>query len=116
MPAAKRQTITRKAHSWGYLVVWEFRIRPRMRRPFLEAYGPHGEWQKLFARSKHYLGTDLIQNLKTPRTYWTLDFWTSRRAYETFKKRHAEEYMRVDAKCESLTVSEREVGTFSQPR
>jgi hypothetical protein len=54
--------------------------------------------------------------LKTPQIYWTLDFWTSRRAYENFKKRYAEEYKRIDSKCENLTVSEREVRTFSQPR
>jgi hypothetical protein len=116
MPAAKRQVIPRKAYSWGYLIVWEFRIRPRMRKRFLEAYGPNGVWENLFARDEHYLGTDLIQDLKVPQTYWTLDFWTSRRAYDNFKNGHAKEYNQIDAMCEHLTLSEREVGTFSHPR
>jgi hypothetical protein len=105
---------TRKRDSWHYLVIWEFRVRRGMKGSFVHAYGPEGEWAKLFLQDKNYIGTELIQHLTSPRSYWTLDFWTSRRAYESFRKRHAAEYKRIDAKCGDLTESEREIGRFNR--
>jgi len=101
-----------KTHSWAYVAIWEFRVRPRMKKRFLAAYGPEGEWAKLFRQDKRYIGTQLIQDLKARRTYMTVDFWTSQAAYENFRRRHASEYEAIDARCESLTESEREVGSY----
>lgn len=104
----------RKRDNWKFLVIWEFRIRRASRKNFMDAYGPEGEWAKLFSSDKNYIGTELIHYLNAPRTYWTLDFWTSRRAYENFRKRNAAEYKRIDALCENLTESEREIGRFNR--
>jgi heme-degrading monooxygenase HmoA len=106
----------RKAHSWGFVVIWEFRVRPGMKQRFLRAYGPDGEWAKLFSRDKHYLGTELVQRAGAPRTYLTLDFWTSSQAYRSFRKFHAKEYKKMDSNLEILMESERKVGAYSRLR
>jgi hypothetical protein len=104
--------LIRKLDSWAYVIIWEFRVWPQMRERFEAAYGPQGEWTRLFRQDKHYIGTELIRNLRSGRTYLTLDFWTSRRAYESFRKRHAAEYNAIDAQCEALTEIEREIGRY----
>ena len=103
-----------KLDSWGYVVIWEFRVRPRMGRRFEAVYGPKGDWARFFRQDKQYIGTELILNLKARRTYLTLDWWTSRKAYESFRKRHAAEYKAIDARCEVLTENEREVGRYAR--
>ena len=102
----------RKANTWGYLIIWEFRVHPRMKKRFLQAYGPGGEWAKLFSRDKHYIRTDLMQSSRLPGTYLTFDFWTSQEAYKDFRKAHAAEYKVIDENCKDLTETEREVGTY----
>jgi len=106
--------IIRKPDSWGYLIIWEFRVRLRMKKRFEAAYGPEGEWARFFGQEKQYLGTELIRDLKRSRTYLTLDFWTSQKAYEKFRKRHAAEYKAIDLKCKALTESEHEIGGYVQ--
>lgn len=108
--------MNRKADSWGYLIVWEFHVRPRRKKAFLRAYGADGVWAQLFSRDQHYLGTELILDLKSQSTYWTLDFWTSRQAYANFRKTHAAEYKAIDARCEAFTKSEREIGRYIRVR
>jgi hypothetical protein len=50
--------------------------------------------------------------LKAARTYVTLDFWTSQKAYEAFRKRHLDQYSALDQRCEEMTENEREIGRF----
>lgn len=94
------------------MVIWEFRVRSGMGRRFETEYGPDGEWARLFAQDKNYLGTQLTRSLKDRRVYLTLDFWSSERAYENFRKRHAKKYEAIDARCEGLTESERELARY----
>ena len=101
---------------WGFLVIWEFRVRRGMKKRFEKEYGPWGDWARLFRQDKQYLGTQLIQGFNSRSTYLTLDFWTSRLAYERFRRRHAAEYKVIDARCEGLTESERQIGAYVRPR
>jgi len=50
--------------------------------------------------------------LKDRRMYLTLDYWTSQEAYEAFRERHLAEYKAIDARCETMTESEREIGRY----
>jgi heme-degrading monooxygenase HmoA len=102
----------RKRGGWAYLVLWEFQVRAGMEKRFVKGYGPDGDWARLFAQDKSYIGTELIHNLKGGRTYVTLDFWTSQEAYNEFRKQQLAKYKTLDQKCEDLTESEREIGRF----
>jgi heme-degrading monooxygenase HmoA len=98
---------------WGFLVIWEFTVRGGQERAFGKAYGPEGEWVKLFCKDSAYLGTELVRDVENGKKYLTLDYWNSEEAYEEFRRRHAAEYKTIDAACEAMTESEREIGRYA---
>ena len=102
----------RKRREWGYLIVWEFRVRSGMVKRFERMYGSDGGWARLFEQDESYIGTELIHDLKAGRSYVTLDFWTSQKAYEAFRKQHVAQYQALDQQCEKMTEGEREIGRF----
>ena len=98
----------------AYLVVWQFRPRPGEERPFEEAYGPLGAWARFFTTAEGFVRTELNRDLKDPERYFTLDFWVSKEAYESFRAKHAAEYAAIDRECEALTAEEKLVGEFAR--
>jgi quinol monooxygenase YgiN len=93
-----------------YVIVWEFIVAPDHVPAFEAAYGPVGVWVALFRRSPAWLGTDLLSD--GAGRYLTLDRWRDRAAYEAFRLSAAADYAALDAACEALTTTEREIGTF----
>lgn len=96
-----------------FLVIWEFVIQPDKEELFERFYGPEGDWVQLFRKGRGYCETKLARGCDEPLRYLTFDFWESQEYYEAFKLRHADEYKTIDARCEALTETEREVGKFS---
>jgi quinol monooxygenase YgiN len=103
-----------RPESWGYLIVWHFRVQGEKRAQFEEVYGPDGTWVQFFRRGEGYLGSDLARDLQQPGRYFTLDFWTSRSAYERFREQNLAEYEAIDEQCEQLTEAEVKVGEFER--
>lgn len=99
---------------WKYLIVWEFRVRAGMAPKFEEIYSSNGEWAQLFRRSEEYIGTELCHDQQDRQRYTTLDFWTSRAAYEEFQKQYQDEYKTIDERCEDMTEDERKIGAFER--
>lgn len=95
-----------------FVYVWEFIVRTAKQREFEKAYGPQGEWVKLFSQGKGYLGTELHQDQANPMRYITIDYWRSRQDRDTFRLKFAREFQRLDALCESFTVQEKFMGDF----
>ena len=104
----------RGAGEWGYLIIWEFRVRTGMEKRFEAAYGSDGEWARFFKKGKGYVGTELNRDVHDPQRFVTLDFWTSREAYQTFREQHLAEYKTIDEVCEAMTENEAEVGKFER--
>jgi heme-degrading monooxygenase HmoA len=98
----------------GYVVIWEFHVRPQMTERFEEAYGSRGVWARFFAQGAGYIATELSRDEKNPARYITLDLWESREAYENFRAQHQAAYKAIDKECESLTESELELGRFAR--
>lgn len=90
-----------------YVVVWRFTTPDPA--AFERHYGPEGTWAQLFRRDPSYVRTDLLRG---ETEYLTLDWWTSREAYDAFRAAHAAEYAAIDERCESLTTSEVRVGEY----
>lgn len=44
--------------------------------------------------------------------YVAIDRWKSREHYEAFSSEHATEYAEIDERCEALTESEVQIGSF----
>lgn len=96
----------------GYVYAWEFLVEPSQLEAFERAYGPDGEWVSLFRRADGYLRTELYRDRSQPARYVTVDHWRSKADWEAFRARHAREFEALDARCEELTLSEREIGRF----
>ncbi|HZN03063.1 MAG TPA: NUDIX domain-containing protein [Candidatus Polarisedimenticolia bacterium] len=94
----------------AHVLVWEFRPAPGREAEFERAYGPDGDWARLFRRDPAYLGTELLRG--TAGRYLTLDRWRSRAAYEGFRARHADDYADLDRRMEDLTSHESSIGAF----
>jgi heme-degrading monooxygenase HmoA len=95
-----------------YVVLWRFRPLMGRESEFERAYGPSGEWTRLFRRSDGYLGTELLRRSDDPGEYLALDRWASRAAYEAFRTRWSSEYRRLDRLLEELTEEEASLGAF----
>jgi len=92
--------------------MWEFQVGEGMEKRFKAGYGANGDWVRLFSQDEAYIGTELIHDLKSRQTYMTLDFWTSQKAYDAFRKQHLAKYKALDRKCGEMTANEREIGRF----
>jgi len=93
-----------------FVTLWEFEVKPGSEELFEKAYGPEGEWVKLFRRDARYRGTRLLRDVGAERIHVTMDVWESRAAYEEFREKFAAEYAELDHKCEGMTVSEKHLG------
>ncbi|HET8948259.1 MAG TPA: NUDIX domain-containing protein [Candidatus Polarisedimenticolia bacterium] len=97
----------------AHVLVWEFAPAAGREAEFERAYGPEGDWARLFRRDPAYLGTELLRG--AAGRYLTLDRWLSRAAFEAFKKREAAEYAALDRRMEALTSHEAALGSFDVP-
>jgi hypothetical protein len=93
-------------------IVWEFVVKPRAVPRFRKLYGARGAWAVLFRRHPGYMGTQLLQDTTFRRRFLTIDSWQSRSQFERMRRAAREEYARLDATGEKLTVSERPLGVF----
>ncbi len=93
---------------------WVFQVPPEQEAAFRAAYGPAGDWARLFRRGEGYLGTTLLQDAGRPGRYLTLDHWASAEAHDAFLAAHRAEYDALDGRCERLTEDEQNLGTFGE--
>ena len=96
-----------------FVAFWEYEVKPGCEESFQSAYGPQGDWVRLFQRDPHYRETRLLQDLSRPRFYFTLDYWDSETSYELFKTANQAAYATIDRATEPLTLSERRLSSFS---
>ena len=95
-----------------HVIIWQFTVRLGHEADFETAYGPNGEWAKLFALSADYLGTVLLRNTAETRCYVTIDRWVSAASFRLFQAVHEAEYGALDAKCGELTEAEVASGSW----
>ncbi|MGE5624106.1 MAG: putative quinol monooxygenase [Bacillota bacterium] len=95
-----------------YMYAWEFLAAPGKIAEFRQAYGPDGDWVRLFRRAQGYVRSELHQDGANPQRFVTLDYWESEAACEEFRRRHVHDYEDLDVRCEQFTLKEREIGRF----
>src|SRR5262245_34145831 len=89
-----------------FLTLWEFEVKSGCEELFERAYGPEGEWVRLFRRDARDRGTRLVRYVGRERVYLTMDMWEAREAYEEFREKYATEYAEIDGNCKGLTEAE----------
>jgi heme-degrading monooxygenase HmoA len=95
-----------------FVALWEFEVKPGGEERFEKAYGPAGDWTRLFRSDSNYRETRLLRDPLRPAVYLTLDFWNSREAYEKFLADRRAEYKTLDDATEGLTINERRIGWY----
>jgi len=95
-----------------YWVVWSFDVKVEQAKAFERAYGPDGDWERLFSRAPGYVGTELRRETDRRGHYLTIDRWHTRADYERFKEAFATQFQMLDVRCARLTESEKKVGDF----
>ncbi len=95
-----------------YCYVWSYVVRPECLPAFRTAYGPDGDWVRLFQRDPEYIRTNFLGDLENPARFMTIDFWTSREACLSFRDRFRSEFEALDKSCDRLTVQESHLGDF----
>jgi [ribosomal protein S18]-alanine N-acetyltransferase len=96
-----------------FIAAWAFVVQPEHQRDFERAYGPNGDWVRLFRTGDGYIRTELHRDPNNPGRYITLDFWRSRNEYETFRESAKSAYQEIDTRCERLTVDEQLLGDLT---
>ena len=96
----------------GFAYVWEYRVPEDSLEQFLEAYGPEGEWVRLFRQGDGHVRTELLADANDPFRFVTVDYWRSRKDRDSFRKAFAIEFAELDERCESLTTEEKFIGDF----
>jgi heme-degrading monooxygenase HmoA len=99
-----------------FVALWEYEVKPGCEESFQSAYGPQGDWVRLFQRDPHYRETRLLRDLSRPRFHFTLDYWDSENSFEQFKSANQSAYTAIDHATELLTLSEHRLTTFIQPK
>lgn len=94
-----------------YLVIWEYQVAEAQRPAFEQAYGPEGEWARLFTPAQGYLGTELCRDEHALR-YLSIDRWASAAAYQRFRQERSVEYHALDLRFEGLAERETFLGGF----
>ncbi len=95
-----------------YIVVWEFQVKAECEEEFVAAYGPDGDWARLFRRSPEFLGVELLGSVGNAARYFTLDHWGSAAGMDMFLAANATAYDVLDRRFSGLTVWERRIGGF----
>jgi heme-degrading monooxygenase HmoA len=99
-----------------FVAFWEYEVKPGCEESFQSAYGPQGDWVRLFQSDPYFRETRLLQDLSRPRFYFTLDYWDSETSFEQFKAANQSAYTAIDRATEQLTLSERHLSSFTVPR
>jgi quinol monooxygenase YgiN len=95
-----------------HVIVWEFEIRPDAMDAFVKAYGPKGDWARLFSQSPEFLRLELVQSVQHSNRFFTFDHWASSEAFEAFHESNERAYEALDRKLSGLTAWERRIGAF----
>ena len=97
-----------------FVRTWRYRVGRDAREAFERAYGPDGDWARIFARGTGYLGTELLGAVdggsEAELSYVTIDRWRERADWDAFLADHGEDYRALDRKLDPLTLEEEDLG------
>ncbi len=87
-----------------FVRIWQYEVPADRVDSFIAAYGPAGDWARLFARSDEFVRTELYRSTDAPSRFLTVDVWASRLAWQAFMDRWGSAYAELDAGLESLAA------------
>ena len=99
-----------------FVRTWRYRVDRARSEAFERAYGPDGDWARLFARGGGFLNTELLgavdRGSGDALVYVTIDRWRDRSDWEAFLADHGDDYRALDQRLEDLTLDEQDLGDW----
>jgi hypothetical protein len=95
-----------------FIYIWKYTVKEENIDKFISAYGPEGDWMRLFGQSSDYIQTELLNDINSPSVFITIDYWTNKEVRDHFIKLHQSEYDEIDKRCEDLTIKEELTGEY----
>lgn len=92
-----------------YAIIWRYSVAKVNEAAFCAAYGPEGDWARLFSSSSEFRGLELLA-LESAGEYVTIDHWATEGDFQAFMAEHGRRYEELDERLAELTVSEDLVG------
>ncbi|GAA4381508.1 antibiotic biosynthesis monooxygenase family protein [Agromyces bauzanensis] len=80
----------------SYEIVWTYEVDPAPRHAFEDAYGPDGDWARLFGLAEGFLEVVLLADAAAPGRYLTIDRWRDEASFDRFTAEHGEAYAALD--------------------
>jgi heme-degrading monooxygenase HmoA len=90
-----------------YVRVWEYDVPPGRVGDFVAAYGPEGDWARLFRGGEGFLGTELYADVTAEGRFMTVDRWSDESAWGAFLDAQRAAYEALDRRLETLGADER---------
>ena len=90
-----------------YVRVWEYDVPPGGVGDFVAAYGPAGDWVRLFQSREGFLGTELYADVAAEGRFLTVDRWSDESAWRAFLDARRVAYEALDRRLETLGAYER---------
>jgi heme-degrading monooxygenase HmoA len=87
-----------------FIRIWEYDVSEESVDRFIAAYGPLGDWARLFARGDGFVRTELFRSTQTATRFVTLDVWSSKEAWQVFLHRWSAPYAELDTTLQSLAA------------
>ena len=82
--------------------VWEYDVPPAHVADFVAAYGPDGDWARLFGTADGYLSTDLYRSTDIPGRFLTVDRWADEASWQAFVAASSSAYDALDVRLTRL--------------
>jgi heme-degrading monooxygenase HmoA len=96
----------------SYIRIWELQAKPGSEAEFERVFGPGGEWENLFKKTKAFLGTEIFRDMENPSRYMLVDRFSSQAAFQQFLEKFRAQYDELDKMYEPLCASDIRVGSF----
>ena len=99
----------------SYTRIWRFQAATGRELEFTAAYGPEGDWARLFRQSPGYLRTELARLDPAGDVFLITDRWASRKDWDDFLVAHGDAYHQLDRAFAPLCASETELDEYEMP-
>jgi heme-degrading monooxygenase HmoA len=94
----------------SHLRLWRFVVPAEKQAKFIAAYGPQGDWARLFSEARGFLRVELWR--AEDGSYLTADHWQRSDDFDLFQASLGPRYHALDAELEGLASSEIFIGAF----
>ena len=96
----------------GCVALYRYRVPPERTAAFEAAYGPDGDWARLYREAPGYLGTELWRDPAAPGAYLLADRWASAADRDAGIGLLGERYRALDRRCADLHEQEELLGVL----